>query len=146
MYSGLVHAHSGLRWIALLLIIATIINCVPMLTRNRQWSSRDRKLSVAAMSLLHLQALLGFALYFMSPKVQFTASTMSNSELRFFAVEHLVLMILAVAFITIGSIRAKKKETSPEKFKSIFWFFLIGLLVLVAGIPWPFRELGAAWF
>lgn len=146
MYNGLLHAHSGLRWIALILIVITIINCLPAFSKNRNWSVKDTRLATFSVRTMHLMGLLGIVLYFISPRVQFSSNTMSNEVLRFFTVEHAVLMVLAIVLITIGNARGKKKATDAERFKSVFWFFLIGLLLLVAGIPWPFRELGAGWF
>ncbi|MDX1478793.1 MAG: cytochrome B [Saprospiraceae bacterium] len=146
MLNGLIHAHSGLRWIVLALVIIAILQCVPAWNKGKAWTESKRKLVMYAMIFMHIQVVIGLILYFMSPKVQFGEGFMQNAQLRFFAVEHIVLMLLAAVFVTIGYVRAKRKPTDIERFKSIFWFYLIGLLVLIAGIPWPFRGLGAAWF
>ncbi len=83
-------------------------------------------------------------LFFMSSKVQFSGSMMGNSLLRFFTVEHSLLMIIAIILITMGYSRAKK---APKPFNVIFNFYVIALILILIGIPWPFREaLGAGWF
>ncbi|MCB0559720.1 MAG: cytochrome B, partial [Phaeodactylibacter sp.] len=66
--------------------------------------------------------------------------------LRFYSVEHLTIMILAIALITIGYSQAKKKVEAAQKFRATFIYYLIGLLLILAGIPWPFRFPGAGWF
>jgi hypothetical protein len=40
----------------------------------------------------------------------------------------------------------KKSTESSDKFKRILIFYGIALLLIIAAIPWPFRDLGAAWF
>lgn len=145
MYTGLLHAHSGLRWVALILLIYSIINAYQKKSSG-VFTEKDRKLSVFTLMSIHIQTVLGIVLYFVSPKVNHAPGFMKDSVLRFFAVEHLLLMIIAVVLITMGHSKAKKAEDDSKKFKLIFTFFLIGLLLIIAAIPWPFRDLGGAWF
>ena len=142
MYQGLLHAHSGLRWVVLILIIITVINAVGGLSGNKVFSARDKKLSLFALIFTHLQAVLGIILYFMSPKVQFSENTMSNSMLRFFTMEHTLMMLIAIVLVTLGNRMAKAGRT-----KAVFWYYFIALVIILAAIPWPFRAaLGAGWF
>ena len=60
--------------------------------------------------------------------------------------EHVLLMIAAIVVITIGRKKAEKAEAPFTKHQLISKWFIIGLLLLLAGIPWPFRNLGSAWF
>ena len=142
MYQGLLHTHSGLRWILLILIIITVFNALGGLTGNKVFTARDKKFSFFALIFTHVQALLGLALYFMSPKVQFSENTMSNSMLRFFTMEHTLMMLIAIVLITIGNRMAKMGRV-----KAVFWYYFIALVIILAAIPWPFREeLGSGWF
>ena len=142
MYQGLLHAHSGLRWIVLLLIIINVINAAGGFSGKKVGSPKDKKLSLFALIGTHTQVLLGLALYAMSPKVQFTANTMSNPMLRFFTMEHTVMMLIAVVLITIGHRQAKNGNLKKQ-----FWYYIIALIVIIAAIPWPFRAmLGGQWF
>ena len=146
MQSILIHAHSGWRWIVLLLIVLAIVQTVGGMTGNGRYSEGTRKVALFAMIATHIQILLGFVLYAgISDKVQFGPDTMGDSVLRFFAVEHLLTMVLAVILITVGHVRSKKAEAAAAKAKSIFWFYLIALVLMLAGMPWPFRGLGN-WF
>jgi heme A synthase len=138
MYTVLTSAHSGLRWIVILFLILAIIKSF-----SKEYSNANKKLNLFTMIFSHFQLLIGIILYFVSPKVQFNASTMSNSMLRFFTMEHAIMMLLYVVLITIG----KKKADLNKSNKLTLIFFGIAFLVLMAGIPWPFRsELGGAWF
>lgn len=146
MYNMLRHAHSGLRWIALALLVAAILSALIGWMGKKEVSARDILMNKWAMILVHIQVLIGLVLYFISPKVIFAGSSMKDSVLRFFLVEHLSLMLIAAVLITIGHARQKRKELGPLRHKTIFWFYAIGFLLILAGIPWPWQGYGTGWF
>ncbi len=146
MFDMLKHAHSGLRWVFLGLLIYATINAYLKWKKGAAFEEKDRKLNLFTLIAAHIQLLTGFALYFMSSKVVFEGSSMGNSVLRFFLVEHPFMMVLAVVFVTVAYSKSKKLTEHTARFKTSFTLFAISLLLLLAGIPWPFRELGAAWF
>jgi hypothetical protein len=72
---------------------------------------------------------------------------MEDAAVRFYTMEHLVGMLIAIALITIGYSKSKRAATDAKKFGAIATFYLIGLILILASIPWPFREnLGGSWF
>lgn len=146
LYSILKHAHSGIRWIVVLLVVLAIIIAISKWMGNKGYGSGDRRIFSLAMVSTHVQLLIGLILYFISPYVQFSADTMKDSQLRFFTMEHTLMMVIGIILITIGFSRHKKKGTDVAKFKTVAIFYLIGFLIILAGIPWPFRGLGAGWF
>lgn len=142
MYSGLQHAHSGLRWLTLGLLLWVIFLAASGLRKSDGENTGLRRPSLLAMIMAHLQAVLGLSLLMVSQKVMFTAEMMSSPLHRFFTMEHSLMMLTAVIFITIGHGKAK-----AGKAKSTLWFYLSALLLILAAIPWPFRtELGGHWF
>jgi hypothetical protein len=144
MYNMLSHAHSGLRWLVLVFLLLAIV------TAYTKWSAKANypagKLPLLGLIFTHVQLILGLVLYFISPKVQFTAGVMKDPILRFYTVEHLSLMLIAIALITVGYSRAKRQAPAAQGHKTIFTFYLIGLILILVSIPWPFRGLGAGWF
>ena len=146
MYEGLVHAHSGFRWIVLIVVIYALINAARGLSQKRMFEARDLKISSAAMGVVHLQALLGLVLMFISPRVQFSADTMSHAPTRFFTVEHTTMMVIVIVLFTVGHRLAKKRGTDAGRFKGNLWYYGIGLLITLVAIPWPFRGLDTGWF
>jgi hypothetical protein len=50
-------------------------------------------------------------------------------------------MLAAITIITIGSALAKRKQSDPEKFKTMLLWFAPGLLIIFLAIPWPFSPL-----
>lgn len=146
MYSMLTHAHSGLRWLVLLFLILAIVNAAGKMNKpEATFGANDKRLGLFSLIFTHVQFIIGLVLYFISPKVQFSAETMSNSVLRFYTVEHISLMLIAIALITVGYSKAKRQE-GGKNFKTTFRFYLIGLILILISIPWPFRNLGAGWF
>lgn len=139
MYTGLTHAHSGWRWIVLILLLTAIFQAFFQ-------SGKKTKLPLFAMIATHIQLVLGIILYFISPKVLFAAETMKVPLNRFYTVEHTTLMLLAIVLITLGYGKWKRANTVENSAKKVATYYLIGLILILAGIPWPFRNLGAGWF
>lgn len=75
----------------------------------------------------------------------FNSDAMASPMIRFFTMEHIMLMVLAIACLTIGNMRAKRIPVPSLKTKTIFVWFLIGFILIMAGVPWPFRGLGSGW-
>ena len=147
MYEGLKHAHSGFRWIVLILLVVAVIQAFRKWQGKSEYGESDRKLALYTLIATHVQLIIGLVLYFfVSPFVQFVGGAMKEPIYRFYTVEHFFLMILAVVLITIGYSRAKKKVDAGSKFKATLIFYGISLLLILLGIPWPFRGLGAGWF
>jgi len=144
MLNGLIHAHSGLRWVVLALLVATTFMSLLKWRSNAPYTQGNRKLNLFAMISMHIQLLLGIALFFMSGRVDF--SQMKDAMYRFFSVEHTVMMLIAIALVTIGHSKSKKATEDARKFKTIFIFYGLALLLVLVAIPWPFRGWGNGWF
>jgi uncharacterized membrane protein YozB (DUF420 family) len=147
MLDILKHAHSGLRWVALILLLLAIVNAFT----SKTYEKKHKMINLFAMVTLHTQLLIGLGLYFISPRVQFVKGWMSSEVAegmyRFYNLEHILLMIISIVLVTIGHSKSKKGTTPEEKFKPIKLWYVIGLLLILAAIPWPFRTvLGGGWF
>lgn len=145
-YTIFKHTHSGLRWLLLLALLGLLITVIVQLAGKKEYTESTRKLSLFALIFSHLQLLIGLVLYFISPKVIFAGESMGNALTRFFLVEHISLMIIALVLITIGYSKAKKALTAKAKLKKTLWFYGLGLLLILLAIPWPWQQYAAAWF
>ena len=98
----------------------------------------------------HIQLILGFSLYFIKGyyKLFGVEGAMSNSFQRFWMIEHLIGMLIAIVLITIGHSKSKKGADANQKNKAIRTFYLIALIIILLTIPWPFKEgfEGYGWF
>jgi hypothetical protein len=143
MYEILKHTHSGLRWVALILILFAIYNSITA----KEFTKREKLINLFSMVSLHTQLLLGLVLYFISPRISFASGWMKDASFRFYGMEHLAGMLIAVALITIGYVKSKKGTSPAAIYKPIKLFYMIGLILILASIPWPFRaNLGGGWF
>ena len=150
MYNGLVHAHSGLRWVVLILLLAAIINAARSKSSGK-YEAKDKKINLFAMISLHVQLLIGLALFFINDRarINYSEGWMSNFAERFYGMEHILMMVIAIAIITMGRSKAEKKLIgSRDKHRRIFITYTIGLILILASIPWPFGHwsiLNAGW-
>ena len=94
--------------IALILIIVAIFNAARS-KNSGKYLKKDKMINLFAMIFMHIQLLIGLGLYFISPKVTFAEGWMKESMTRFFGMEHILLMMIAIAVITMGRSKAEKK-------------------------------------
>jgi len=71
------------------------------------------------------------------------ASAMKDPIIRYWTVEHISLMIIAVILITIARISMKKLKTDTAKHKRLFFLNIVALIFILAAIPWPHTAVGA---
>lgn len=134
MYTGLFHGHSGLRYLVLVLLVVVIVRSFMGFLRNKPFSQLDNALSLGLLITTHIQLLLGLILYFLSPNVQFNENTMKQADLRYWAVEHLIGMLIAVVLITLARTTSKRMKESLAKHKRLAIFNSIALVVIIATI------------
>lgn len=141
MYTGFLHLHDVLRWLLLVSLVVTLAKYLAGWLGNHFWKKTDNIMGIVFTSLMDLQLLTGLVLYFfLSPltKIAFSdfGAAMKNADLRFYAVEHFAMMLIAVILVHIGRAKSKKAKTDQGKFKIASIFFLIAMVLMVVGIPW----------
>ncbi|MDH5379326.1 MAG: hypothetical protein OEW75_00645 [Cyclobacteriaceae bacterium] len=143
----LLFTHSWLRWIVLLMGLFLIVSGFIGMSSGKDFTKGKNGMSAGFVGLFHLQLVIGLLLYFVfSPitEVAFSdfGAAMKNSELRFWAVEHILVMVLAAVVAQIGRIKIKKAETDKAKFKAMAVYFTIALVLVLSRIPWSSDRLG----
>ncbi len=141
MYTGFLHLHDTLRWLLLLSLVTTLVKYLIGWLGNQPWKKTDNLMGIIFTSLMDLQLLVGLVLYFfLSPITKFAFSdfgaAMKDTELRFYAVEHFLMMLIAVILVHIGRAKSKKAATDAGKFKIATLFYGLALVVMLAAIPW----------
>lgn len=136
--------HSYWAYLVLALLIFAVFNAITALSKKKEFTDTDLRIGLFTLIVTHIQFLIGLGWYFSSPwykslKVD-AAVVMGDKTARLLAVEHPLIMILAITFITIGWMTHKKKNTSHGKFKTFAIFYGLGLLLMLSRIPW------ATWF
>ncbi|RXK86668.1 hypothetical protein [Filimonas effusa] len=142
MEIGLLHLHSFLRWVILILLVVNIVRHFSAL--NKPYTAADKKLGLFLMISAHTTLLIG--LYqvifgrFGWMNVPEGTSVMKDAFWRFYLVEHPLGTVIAIVLITIGKGVARKAIPDAAKHKKAAILFTLALVVLMAVIPWPFRE------
>lgn len=139
MYQGILHLHSGIPYLLLLGLLISSVVFFAKAASGKSFGKGDKFLALFTLILAHLQLVAGLVLYFISPKIDAAYSSgelMANPEYRFYAVEHLLVMLIAIVLITVGYSRAKRKVEASAKFKTLGLFYLLGLLLALSRIPW----------
>lgn len=140
MYTGLKHIHTFLPYLIFIALAASLI--LSLMKRNNAGplDSLTKRFYLFTLIFTHTQILLGIVLYFVSPitknAMEDFGAAMRESAIRFYAVEHVLTMILAAVAITIGNSKAKKATTGKKAYNSILLYFTIALILILIRIPW----------
>ncbi|GIW21981.1 MAG: hypothetical protein KatS3mg068_0988 [Candidatus Sericytochromatia bacterium] len=141
MYPILLILHKLLMWAVIALFILNIFNFISKKSSNKEWDNKDTMLSKIFMIIFDIQITIGLVLYFLFSPITKTAllagkEMMKNSELRFYTVEHIFTMLIAIAIAHVGLIKLKNKEKSVDKYKTGIIFFIISFILVLSRIPW----------
>ncbi len=147
MYNTILTLHSLFRWLVLVALIVAIVRAFLGWMGEKEFTNKDNLLRHATTTIAHIQLLLGLWLYSISPLIDYFLHHYNDAvhmrQIRFFGMEHSVMMLVAITIITIGSAKAKRKITGKARFKTMAIWFTIGLVVILANVPWPFSPLVA---
>lgn len=151
IYSISLFLHSWNRWLILIAGVIVIAAAIRGLSSKTEYSTSQRKWSLIFLSSLHLQLLIGIVMYFfISPYTMQALSdfgaAMKDSTLRYWAVEHAFVNIIAIGLAQAGSILVKKRNDSAGKHKRTLIWSGIALLLILAMIPMGMMGVERPWF
>lgn len=141
MYIFLTQVHHYLSWLVLLALILSVVKSWAGFAGKKPWNAADGRISLVSTIMMDIQVLTGIVLYvFLSPltKAAFAdfGAAMGNSMLRFYAVEHILVMIIALALLHIGRSKMKKSSDGIKKHRITAIFSTIALVFVLSRIPW----------
>ncbi len=149
-YTIVLYSHTWLRWVVLAFGATGLAMAWWSVAKGRS-PRAEGTLRRAFVATLDLQFLLGLALYvFLSPYTlaarEDLRAAMKNSLLRFFAVEHLVGMVLALALVHVAAVRSRRAADPALGRRRWAIGLTIAVLIVLASIPWPFLPYGRPLF
>ncbi len=132
--------HSYWAYVVLVILIFAVVNALIGFTQKKQFTSKDLRIGLFTLIVSHIQLLIGLGWYFMSPWYKALKANggevMKDGASRLLAVEHPLVMILAIVLITIGWSKHKKKTDPTAKFKTFLIFYGFALVLILTRIPW----------
>jgi hypothetical protein len=142
IYPTVLLVHSWLRWAVLIMLVIVVVRAWQGRTGFGAWMPLDERLHTALVSVVDLQMLVGLLLYAASPFAWAflgdLGTTIHNRELRFFGLEHVTMMLAAVALVHVGRARSRRVTDERLRFRRVFAWTLAALLFVLSSIPWPF--------
>lgn len=141
MYSFILTLHNIMRWLVLIFGVLAVLRGFYGWFGKKEWASIDDRLGLGFTSTMDIQLLLGLLLYFVFSPItkaafQDMGAAMADASLRFFAVEHLLMMVIAVIIVHVGRALSKRATTDTGKHKRAALLYALGLLLVLASIPW----------
>ena len=141
MYTFVLSIHNIMRWVVLIVGVIAAVKALVGWFGSRPWESIDNRLGLIFTITMDIQLLLGVLLYFvLSPITISTFSdfgaAMGNSDVRFWAVEHISVMVLAVALTHIGRALSRRAEDDRKKHQRAAIFFTLAVLAMLLATPW----------
>ena len=139
VYLTILAVHSWVRWLVLISGLLAVLRAFR--AARGTWSAADDRAGFWFVMLLDLQVLIGLLLYVWLSPITHEAfrgmgAAMKSRSLRFWAVEHVFGMVVALAFAHVGRVRIRKADPARRR-KLAAIFFGLALLALLASIPWP---------
>ena len=130
--------HSYNRYLILAALVYVLYRSWTGWKGNRAFEKGDNTASVALLGLAHLQLVLGLLQYFVFNgyyrNFSDMAATMKNPVARYFTVEHITIMILAIAAVQVGRTPSKKAADDTEKHKKLAVWTTIATVLVVVGL------------
>jgi len=123
-----------------------------MVAGSRPFIRSDARTGTILVIFADLMFLIGLVLWFVGPRGYKTiqemgmSAAMKNSAARFYAVEHITMMLIAIILLHIGKAQGKKAISDKSKHTRTLVFYLLALLLILISIPWPFRAVGGHWY
>lgn len=138
MYIGFKHLHSTVAYLALLLLLVAFFYTLYGWLTKKEFTKRSKSIVLFGLIATHVQLVVGFVLYFLSPLgvSNFSGEMMKNSVSRLYAVEHPLMMLLGIVLITIGYSKSKRATDAKSKYRTVAIFYGIGLVLILSRIPW----------
>ncbi|WP_238388062.1 hypothetical protein [Hymenobacter sediminis] len=134
-----------MRWVVLAGLLFGLFRGYRGWLGRHTFAPLDNTVRHTAATLAHVQLLLGFGLYAVSPLVRtFHLRDAEHAPgALFFGLLHAVLMVTAIVVLTIGSALAKRRPDNAAKFRTMALWFTAALLLMLLAVPWPFSPLAS---
>ncbi len=138
--------HNITRWVLIILALIVIVRGLTGWLRGRRFNKDDNRYGMLYTVFFDVQLLLGMVLYFTKGWAGVLAAdfgaAMRSSGTRFFAIEHLLLMLIALVVAHVARSLSRKASSDLLKHRRAAIGFLVSFVLMLIAIPWPFLSYG----
>jgi hypothetical protein len=136
LYSFTFSIHIVISSLTLLAGFTTLVFAAQGWIRQRDWSRLDSLFSLVFSLSLYLQLVLGFIIYFtlrttLEGEFWSVPNTENDASLRFWAIEHIALMIFALFLTQLGRIFIRKSTLPVRKFKASLFYYGCSMFLIL---------------
>ena len=144
MYSALLATHNIVRWLVLAAGVWAVFRSWRGWSKRAVWEPGDLGAVKLFVNALSLQFVVGVLLYATSPLIRTAlgdmGSAMRTASVRYFVVEHVVVMLAAIAFGHIGAAKLRRAASDSARFQTATIWMGLALAAAAGFVPW-FRPL-----
>lgn len=126
--------HSGWAYLTILMGVIFVVSTLVYAVSKKDTDNVIKKIGLFTTIAFHVQLILGLVYYIMRfSAMDGTGNIMKSDILRFTFIEHPMMMIAAVAFMTIANAKLKRSNIVPM---GVVVFALVSMACLLTRIPW----------
>jgi hypothetical protein len=139
MHVILTTLHSWNRYLILAALVFVLYRSFSGWLGKKPFEKLDNTASLVLLILTHSQLLLGLIMYAFTSSWTLTAfadmgAAMKNEWQRYFAVEHMAMMLIAVVLIQLGRTFSKKAANDTDKHRKLAIYTTIAVLLIIGSL------------
>lgn len=124
--------HNYMRWVLLAVAVLVVLKALAGWLGKQKFTGLDNQLGLVYTIVVDIQVLLGLILWLFGPTgLKLLTTGMGDPYVRFIALEHAILMLLALALAHMGRTRVKRLTSDLAKHRTSFIFYLLSLVFIV---------------
>jgi hypothetical protein len=141
MYPVVLGVHNVVRWLVIAAGVWAVVRIWSGWMRRAAWTNGHARATRLFVGALDLQFLVGLVLYlFFSPLTRQAfrdlGAAMRDAPVRYFVVEHVVIMLAAIVVAHIGAARVNRAGSDAAKFQQAALWLGVALAAVLGFVPW----------
>ncbi len=125
--------HSGWAYLTILMGVIFVVSTLVYAVSKKDTDNVIKKIGLFTTITFHLQLIIGLVYYIMRFSAFEGSGIMQNAILRFTFLEHPMMMIAGVAFMTVANAKLKRSTVVPM---TVVVFALVAMACILTRIPW----------
>ncbi|MBV6520093.1 MAG: hypothetical protein MNPFHGCM_00198 [Gemmatimonadaceae bacterium] len=141
MYPLALGLHNLLRWVVIVAGMYATFRFWRAWLQRGSWTPTEGRWAQVFVIALDAQFVVGLVLYvFLSPLTRQAfanmGAAMRDAPVRYFVVEHVVMMLAAIVLAHVGNVRVKRAATDAAKLQNAALWFGVATAAVLGFVPW----------